>query len=181
MKRDLRSRRDSWFLGKDSFEEDSISYRYALCYALRGYLEKCDYDETKGREALQDLKSHILNRSSYARDGFIEVVVLRDRGLVMVKQRGLMHPLVFPTDECTEESGEKSVAVFLRSVVEVLAKYQSIYYFLRAYSANEWDQYFQEMLFLAAHFTPHDNHRGSKESGKCERFSATQDRPRESQ
>jgi len=85
MPRQLRIlKEDEWFLGRDRCDGYPVSYRYALCYSLRKYLDRCDYDEAKGETALDDLKNHITSGSSYCEDHFVELLPLRDGGRVDV-------------------------------------------------------------------------------------------------
>lgn len=68
--RDLRLRKDSWSLGRDSFEGRSMSYGRTLCHTPRGHLKKHDCDEMKGKEAFQHPQSLIVNQSGYKKDAF---------------------------------------------------------------------------------------------------------------
>lgn len=154
MPRELKILKEGgWFLGRDDCEGYPVSYRYALCYSLRNYLEKCNYDdEAKGKEALGDLRACINAGSTYSESYFIELLPLRDGGFVVVDQADGIFPLVLYPDNRSDIEKRLRVLAYENSVVDVIDKYDAIYRFFRAHSTEPWDPGFQQNLWRAAGF-----------------------------
>lgn len=143
---------DDWFLGKDGCEGYPVSYRYALCYSLRRYLEKCDYDENRGCQALKYLRDAIASGANYSEKDFAELLPLKSGGFVVVDQADGMFPLVLYANSRDDVESRQRVSAYEKSLEDVMNAYNAIFRYFRARSTQVWDQAFQTGLWKAAGF-----------------------------
>ena len=103
----LKPENESWFLGIDGEQRYPICYKYVICYSLREYLKRHDYDRTEGKRILNELREAFRHPNEvFEVADFIDLYPFVDsQGFVVVDQTNGIYPLML-------YSGERVADVF---------------------------------------------------------------------